>query len=128
MPGRTKSEVLKLREHRDAREKLMSRAVQAYQAELAKPLSTKRKSLRTICTEFQQSYLVETGKFIKLSHVTLGRLAHGGRSIRESNTSKSWLTPGETDTVIDYIIECGNCGFPLSHRRLQAHVNQILHA
>lgn len=34
----------------------------------------------------------------------------------------------EMEVVIDYAIECGDRGFPLSHRHLQEHVNEILQA
>ena len=34
----------------------------------------------------------------------------------------------ETEVVIDYAIECGDWGFPLSHCHLWEHVNEILQA
>jgi Tc5 transposase DNA-binding domain len=36
------------------------------------------------------------------------------------------ITAEEQEVVIKYIAECGNRGFPLSHRRLKEHVNKIL--
>lgn len=46
----------------------------------------------------------------------------------EANATWSWLTDEESEVVINYIMECGNRGFPLSHRRLREHINEILQA
>ena len=48
---------------------------------------------------------VETGKDVKLNHVTLGNLAKGGRSLSEFNADKSWLMLQEVDLVIEYTQE-----------------------
>ena len=84
--------------------------------------------MRTICRDFEGLYFDEMGQRVKLSHATLACLISGGHTIQEFNSSKSHLTAGEVDTVINFITEVGNCGFPLSHGRLKAHVNQILKA
>lgn len=65
---------------------------------------------------------------MKLNYMTLQRRVHGVKSQREANKDKSWLIRGETDTVIDFIVEMGNQGWPLSHRRLKEHVDEICSA
>ncbi|KAH7917886.1 hypothetical protein BV22DRAFT_968295, partial [Leucogyrophana mollusca] len=113
---------------REAHDDLMSRAVSAYRTELAKKPGTRRRSSRTVCEDFEQMNLEATGKFIKLLHSTLSRLAAGGRSLAEMNAQKGWLTEEETSKVLAYAEETGNRGFPLSHRRLREHVNEICRA
>ncbi|KAE9402779.1 hypothetical protein BT96DRAFT_816030, partial [Gymnopus androsaceus JB14] len=44
----------------------------------------------------------------------------------ESNATKPWLTTKETNVVIAYIIKVANQGFPLSHRQLKEHVDEVL--
>ncbi|KAJ3730974.1 hypothetical protein DFJ43DRAFT_1000132, partial [Lentinula guzmanii] len=75
---------------------------------------------------FTALYRMETGKTIRLNHATI--INHSTRKLTraESNASKAWLTVGETDAVIAYIIEVANQGFPLSHRQLKEHVDEIL--
>jgi hypothetical protein len=70
--------------------------------------------------------LAATGKLIRLSYSTLARLAVGGKTKAETNAAKGWLTKEETIQVITYVQELGNRGFPLSHKRLCEHVNEIL--
>lgn len=128
MVGHAKSETLKAREARAIKDDLMSRAVLAYRGELAKPSGQKRKSLRAICDDFQDIFFQETGKVIRLSHTVLSRLVTGGQTLQQANSAKSHLTEGEVDIVINFVVECGNRGFPLSHRRLKEHVEKILRA
>ena len=128
MVGRAKSMTKKKQIAREAHDGIMARAVEAYQAELAKEPLQQHRGARTICSDFQKLYYSETGKQIKLSHVTLIRLAAGGIPKSKSNSQRSWLTDEETNVVIDYIIEMGDRGFPLSHRRLKEHVDEICHA
>ncbi|KAH7904161.1 hypothetical protein BJ138DRAFT_1096028 [Hygrophoropsis aurantiaca] len=125
MPGRAKSAVKKKREAREAHDDLMARAVSAYRFELEKKPGTKHRSARTICNDFEKMNLEATGIFIKLSHATLARHAAGGRTVAEMNAAKSWLTDVEVERVLAYVEEIGNRGFPLSHRRLREHVNEI---
>lgn len=128
MPGRAKSEALKTREERALHDDLMSRATEAYRVELLKPSGLRRRSMRTVCEDFQTVNLNATGKLIKLSHATMARLLSGGQTLQQANAAKGHLTDDETEVILDFIAECGNRGFPLSHRRLRAHVNSILHA
>ncbi|KAG1888872.1 uncharacterized protein F5891DRAFT_890562, partial [Suillus fuscotomentosus] len=125
MPGRAKSATQKRREAREAHDYLMSRAVEAYHTELAKPPGVQRRGARTICHDFEKMNLESTGKLIKLSFSTLSRLAAGGNSLAKARAAETWLTTEETELVIAYIEELGNCGFPLSHKRLREHVNEI---
>ncbi|KAF9005351.1 hypothetical protein BDZ89DRAFT_904951, partial [Hymenopellis radicata] len=67
----------------------------------------------------------ETGKDILINKQTLINHAKGKPTRAQSNAQKSWLTAEETELVILYIIELGHRGFPLSHRRLKEHVEEI---
>ncbi|KAF9237893.1 hypothetical protein BU15DRAFT_20154, partial [Melanogaster broomeanus] len=128
MPGHAKSAAQKKVESRKTHDGLMSQAIKAYQAELAKPPGIRRHGARTICRDFEKINLEATGQLVKLSYCTLIRLASGGKSKAEANAEKSWLTTEEIEQVIAYAEEIANRGFPLSHRRLREHVNEICHA
>lgn len=56
------------------------------------------------------------------------RLTNGGKTKAQSNADYGWLTPKEVEIVIEYIVEVGERGFPLSHKRLKEHVDKICHA
>jgi hypothetical protein len=47
---------------------------------------------------------------------------------REAHEEQKWLTSDEEWVVIDFAVECANRGFPLSHRRLKEHVDEIARA
>jgi hypothetical protein len=126
MPGRAQSATKKNREIQKEKEDWRARAVAAYKAELLKP--GKRKGCRVIAKDFMDLYKMETGRDIKLDYNFIRRGAQGGRTRAQVNAARTWLTPGETDIVIQYIVECGHRGFPLSHKRLREHVNEILRA
>jgi len=128
MVGWAKSDTRKLQIYRRAHNDLMDRAVSAYRAELTKPYGVKRKGARTICKDFESVYHLETGKSMKLNYSTLTRLADGGRCKAKANAAKGWLMEEEEQVVVDYIIETGNRGFPLSHKRLKEHVDEICQA
>ena len=125
MAGRAKSDTKKTQNARESYEDLKARAIKAYKVELAK---ANGKGARTVAKDFVNLYKLETGMDIKLSYCTLIRGADGGRSRAEANAARSWLTDDETEVIIEYIGEVGNRGFPLSHRRLKEHVDQILRA
>lgn len=128
MVGRALSETKKLQLAREKRNDLMDRAVKAYRLELKKPPARQPKGARKICADFENLYRLETGLTVKLSHVTLIRLADGGRTLSEANAAKTVLKPEEVTIVIDYICELGDRGFPLSHKRLKEHAEEILRA
>lgn len=128
MVGRPKSDTKKAQILREAAEDLRARAIKAYQLELAKPPHVKPRGARKIAEDFENIYRQETGKTIKLNYMAIIRGANGGRSRAAANAARSWLTKEETNIVIQYITEVGNRGFPLSHRRLKEHVDEILRA
>lgn len=68
------------------------------------------------------------GVTVPLSFNTVYRLATGKQSIQDFNKSKAWLTKEESDIVIEFAIKTAAPGFPLSHRQLAEHVDEILHA
>ncbi|KAF8067610.1 hypothetical protein FPV67DRAFT_1366119, partial [Lyophyllum atratum] len=70
----------------------------------------------------------ETGVRISLNHNTLRSLASGGRSIRESNASRSWLSKEEAEEVIKFAVEVGAWGHGLDRQRLKEHVDEICRA
>lgn len=126
MVGRTLSEAKKRLEARKLGDRLMERAVQAYQIELKKRFN--RKGARTICRDFEELHWQEKGVRIKLCYQTLIRRTSGKPTRADRAARESWLTEGEAAVVIDYIEEMGRRGFPLSHRRLKEHVDEILQA
>ncbi|KIJ70358.1 hypothetical protein HYDPIDRAFT_78831 [Hydnomerulius pinastri MD-312] len=103
MVGRAKSITKKAQLSRIEKDKVMACAVAAYQAELAKPSGEPKRSLRVVCQDREKEYLKETGQSITLNHNTLSNLAKGGTRL----------------------IEMAKRGFPLSHRRLKEHVDEI---
>ncbi|KAG0701876.1 hypothetical protein DFH29DRAFT_805785 [Suillus ampliporus] len=108
MPGRAKSATKKRQDACKAHDDLMSKAVSAYCAELAKKLGIKHCGLWTIAKDFERMNFEATGNYIKLSHATLACLAAGKRSLAEMNAAKSWLSKEETKQVLAYIEEIGN--------------------
>ena len=128
MPGRAKSDVEKHLAAKRIHDAWMAQAVTAYHKEQKKTPKKSRRGLRTICKEFEDLYFSQTGKTIKLCHMTLKRLAEGGKTREKANANRRWLTDSEEDVVIDFISEMADRGFPLSHRRLKEHVDTICKA
>ena len=48
--------------------------------------------------------------------------------LTDFNATKSWLLKGEVEKVIEYALTTVEQGFPLSHRRLKDHLDDICHA
>jgi hypothetical protein len=128
MPGRAKSDVEKHLAAKRIHDAWMARAITAYREEQKKKPVKSRRGLRTICAEFEALYFSETGKTLKLCHMTLKRLAAGGMTREQANADRRWLTKSEEDIVIGFISEMADRGFPLSHRRLKEHVDIICKA
>ncbi|EPQ54119.1 hypothetical protein GLOTRDRAFT_94485 [Gloeophyllum trabeum ATCC 11539] len=128
MVGRAKSEMKMRQLSREEQDWVMDWAMAAYHAEQAKSGPRQKKGLRAICTEVQQAYLLETGNEVKLNFKTLSNLTKGGQKLADFNAEKSWLTASEADLVIEYAQEVAARGFPLSHRRLREHVEDICRA
>lgn len=129
MVGHALSETKKRQLVREVEDGLRAWAVEAYWNELVKPAGVKRRGAQTIAKDFTSLFRCETGKHITLDHSYL--CCHAPKTIRTKskfNAAKSWLTMEEMEVVIDYAIECGDRGFPLSHHHLWEHVNEILQA
>jgi hypothetical protein len=127
MVGRASSDTKKRQVSREAEDRLCAQAVEAYRDELAKPAGVKWRSACKIAGDFMSLYKQETRQDITLDNSYLCQHADKGTCTwSEANAAKSWLTKEEVEVVIEYVIECGDWGFPLSHRRLQEHVNEIL--
>jgi hypothetical protein len=121
-----KSNQLKALEFNCRKQSLEMQATSLYLLELEKKrLNCKYKSSRKICEQVSCDYKLKTGISIKLTHTTIIRYAAGQRTRAEANGTRAWLSPVETEVVIQYIIETGNQGFPLSHKRLKEHVDEI---
>ena len=125
MPGHAKSELEKSLIARCAHDDLMSCAVNAYNLELKKPYHQRH---GLVCLDFEKLNYEATGTYIKLSHVTLRRLADGGKTSSEAQADRAWLTAAETDVIINFIIEMADCSFPLNHCRLKEHVDMLCHS
>lgn len=126
MGGKPKSDTKKKQISREDHDRAMARALAAYKEEQAKGNGEKKKGLCAVCEEVARDWRIETGKDIKLSHASLNNLVKGGKSLSEFNTEKGWLEKEDSQVVIKYILEMGERGFPLSHRRLKEHVDAIL--
>ena len=109
----------------EEQDSLMACAVKLYLDEKAKTDGTKALSARAACTQTSDRHFIKTGKRINLADSTLLCWVNGGKSKVESNTEKGWLLPSEVNPVIEYAVEVPSRGFPLSHWRLQEHVNDI---
>ena len=127
MVGRAKSDVAKRHTARAIHNTLMAWAIVAYKSDQKKPAKS-RCGYQKICIEFEAIYFNETGKHIKLCHMTLKCLSDGGMSREWANTEQAWLLDSEADIVIDFIVEMAHWGFPLSHKRLKEHVDSICSA
>ena len=128
MVGRALSETKKKQNVRKVLDDLMVRAVALYEAEQSKGPREQKMGLRRVCKTIEGEYYVETKRKVVLDHMKLSRWAKGGKPKSQSNAEKGWLLPAEVDKVIEYAVEMANRGFPLSHRRLREHVNEICRA
>lgn len=127
MVGRAKSVAKKLQEASEEKAELQKIAVERYRAELKKP-ANERKGARKVCEEVEVEHRVKTKRTVHLNHATIIRHADGGKPLREFNAEKRWLSDEEEETVLRFSEETAARGFPLSHRRLREHVDQILRA
>ncbi|KAI0372544.1 hypothetical protein BV20DRAFT_902031, partial [Pilatotrama ljubarskyi] len=81
-----------------------------------------------ICREVETECFEKTKKIIKLSKTTVLERAKGRVSIRDFNGEKAWLTRDEEEVVVAFAIDTALRGFPLNHRRLKEHVDEICSA
>ncbi|KAF9540410.1 hypothetical protein CPC08DRAFT_607909, partial [Agrocybe pediades] len=79
-----------------------------------------------ICRQFEQHFLDETGEAVKLSHMTLLRMARGGKSHAEASADRGWLTRTEQEVAVDFLCEAASRGFPFSHKHTKEIVDEIL--
>jgi hypothetical protein len=126
MPNRAKSNEQKTVEFSRSKQALETAATEMYHAELEKKKQgLSSMSARAICQKFTEEHQQKTGKIIPLIHTTILRRLEGRQTRGQANETKSWLTLEERRVVIEYIIELGVQGFPLSHKRLKEHVDGI---
>lgn len=129
MPGRPQSDTKKAQIFTEMKAELQAEVVQIYKEELLKKAAgLESRGARAVCRQFEKDYSAEHGKDIHFNHCTIINHAKGRSTRAESNAAKSWLTAVEADVVIEFIVEMGNRGFPLSHKRLKEHVDDILQA
>ena len=127
MVRHAESDEKKKQRESEAKANLQKQAVEAYQEELSRRnLGLSNVGAKAICERFTALHRAETGKIIKLNHATVINHARGKPTRADSNAARAWLTTGETEAVIAYIIEVANQGFPLSHQHLKEHVDEIL--
>ncbi|KZP17145.1 hypothetical protein FIBSPDRAFT_717134, partial [Athelia psychrophila] len=81
-----------------------------------------------ICEEVARDWRTETGNDVKLSYSTLRNHVMGGKTLSDFNAEKRLLENEEEEVVIGFSREMGDRGFPLSHRRLKEHVDEIMRA
>ena len=126
MARQPKSDEQKTVEYSRAKHALEAAATEAYKAELEK----KKEGLpwlssRVICNKFMEENQQKTGKTIELVHTTILHHAEDWPTRAQANEIRAWLTTEERKVVIQYIIETGAQGFPLSHKQLKEHVDDI---
>lgn len=64
--------------------------------------------------------------FFDVNYRTLAQLASGGTSMSTFNVSKQKLSPAEECTLVDFILESADCGFPLSHPKITSIMNTLI--
>ncbi|KAJ7053425.1 hypothetical protein C8F01DRAFT_996422, partial [Mycena amicta] len=124
MPGHAKSDRAKQRDVSALEEEYTLRAVQIYQ-EGQGSSSGKGMSLQKAVDKAKEECWSAKKGHVKLSTSTVHRRLKGGKSRQDAADDRNWLTPEETNVVIDFAIEYADRGFPLSHRRLKEHVDQV---
>jgi hypothetical protein len=85
----------------------MIQAISAYHLEQGRKCSkpTPCWGLCHICIELQDTCFMETGNYVKLSHMTLKHLVGGGKTHQQANVNQRWLDDGEENIVIAFIVE-----------------------
>jgi hypothetical protein len=109
--------------------KLMAEAVRLYAEEQARELTGPKDfhcGVRKIAQEVTLKHARETGEHIKLSYSTILWHHGGGHTMTKFNETKAWLNSIEEQNVVDYLLEVGSHGFPLTHLRLKEVVNSII--
>ncbi|KIJ12682.1 hypothetical protein PAXINDRAFT_82509, partial [Paxillus involutus ATCC 200175] len=93
-------------------------------------LEEDRRSLWTICHEVEARWRKKEGYAgITVSRDTVRRRLNGGQSQHQFNMeNNAWLTNKEEGQMIAFCLDLATRGFPLNHRSLKLHVDNIIHA
>lgn len=128
MGNRAKSQMLKKSIERKAKDDLQAAACAMYlrERETEQAGGVKGKSLRAVCTEISNQHFANTGHRITLNPGTLSNHAAGHQTMSAFNAKKHHLSEAEQKQIVDFAIELGDRGFPLSPRRLREHAEHIL--
>ncbi|KAF7352031.1 hypothetical protein MVEN_01165400 [Mycena venus] len=114
MVSRAKSERVKGHANSRRKELNIRGALHEYEREQAKPaILGKPKSIRAIAESH------------KVSYGTLHRHIHGGRGIREANQEKQKVSPVQEWSLVQFILESADRGFPLNHAQIRQAANAV---
>jgi hypothetical protein len=115
MVGRAKSDRVKAHEQSHQKEFKVAAAVREYRLEQMRPAALgQKKSIRAVAESHGVSYS------------TLNRCVQGGRSITEANQEKQKVTLVQEWSLVQFMRESADRGFPLLHRQIEHHANAIL--
>jgi hypothetical protein len=129
MGGRAESDSKKNRRKAAHKAAAMVYAANRYREEQSKKARGELwKGSRAIAEETRVKWRREHKQDLVINHQTIINHAAGMATHASTNAARGWLTEEEVEIVIAYIIELGRLGFPLSHRRLKEHVDEILRA
>lgn len=87
-----------------------------------------KRGIRKVCKEVAEECFHQTKMRVNLPKTTVIEWAKRRVSIRDFNAGKGWLTLEEEDVVVDFAIDTAVRGFPLNHRRLKEHVDEVCQA
>ncbi|KAJ7242240.1 hypothetical protein C8J57DRAFT_972671, partial [Mycena rebaudengoi] len=63
-----------------------------------------------------------------IPYTTLNRHVNGGRSIREANSEKQKLTVAQEWSLVQFILESAERGFPLKHAQIVQYADAVRQA
>lgn len=128
MPRKAKSDAQKAYDYSILKEHWENVALDRYLDALDQiaPKTRIKGGLQKFIDEAIEECKSTTRKTIYIAQQTLSDRKNGRMGIREANASKRWLSDDEEEEVVDYAIAVAQRGFPLSHRRLKEHVNEII--
>ena len=115
MAGKALSEQVKRQKQRRLKEDKLREAVDAYRAEQLKP-ERSRRGLREIARIYG----------IPGQWSNIGKRYNGGRSTTEVHQEQQKLTPSEEETLVQFLDESADRGFPQTHQQLKHFADAIL--